>query len=227
MQQLASETATPTIVELGTFWAYYYSMWDKHAIAGSRLVPIEPDADSPEVGRVDLGFNGIEASHIIDAAIGAEHDVSAPLIWESDGESHITRHVTIDGLIGDLGLGRIDLLLCDVQGAELGALRGAVRALANRRLRFLVVSTHHHRASGDPLTHQQCLQMLRNANAQIIAEHSVSESCSGDGLILASTDPRDRGLHADVTIVRARDSLFGELEWDLAEARAEIIRRRM
>ena len=34
----------------------------------------------------------------------------------------------------------------------------------------------------------------------------------------ASLRPEDRELCAEVTIVRARDSLFGELEWDLARA---------
>jgi hypothetical protein len=44
------------------------------------------------------------------------------------------------------------------------------------------------------------------------------ESRSGDGLIAATKDPRHSDLHVDVTIVRVRDSLFGELEADLAEA---------
>jgi hypothetical protein len=47
----------------------------------------------------------------------------------------------------------------------------------------------------------------------------VTESASGDGLIVASFDPRDADM-APIAIshVRARDSLFGELEHDLAAA---------
>lgn len=100
---------------------------------------------------------------------------------------------------GDLGraaqavrqLSQNSLLLCDVQGAEVEALRGAANALAARRVRFLVISTHHHQITGDPLTHQRCVGLLRDAGAHFIAEHSVSESCSGDGLVVVSTDPRD------------------------------------
>jgi FkbM family methyltransferase len=131
VEQLASDTDTPTMVELGSFWAYY-SLWTKHVIPGARLVLIEPDAASLEVGQINLGLNRVEANDIVHAAIGDAHGVSAPLVCESDGESHMTRHITIDGLMRDLGLRRIDLLLCDVQGAELAALRGAARALAER-----------------------------------------------------------------------------------------------
>jgi FkbM family methyltransferase len=218
LERLASDTPEPTMVELGSFWAYY-SLWTKRAIPAARLILVEPDAANLEVGRRNLELNGVEASAILHAAIGSEHDATITLAWESDGRRHKTRQISIDGLMSEYRLERIDLLLCDVQGAEVAALRGATRALAERRLRFLVVSTHHHRITGDPLTHQRCLQLVQDARVQIIAEHSVSESCSGDGLIVASTDPRDNDLHAPVTITRSRDTLFGELEWDLARAR--------
>jgi FkbM family methyltransferase len=209
------------MVELGSFWAYY-SLWLKNAIPDARLVLVEPDVGNLEVGRHNLALNRVEASSIVQAAVGNRHDLRAPVTWESDGIPHITRHVTIDGLMRELELERIDLLSCDVQGAELAMLEGAVDALAEGRIRFLVISTHHHRISGSPLTHQQCCELLREVGAHFIAEHSVSESCSGDGLLVASTDRRDTDLHAQVTIVRARDTLFGELEWDLAEKYEEV-----
>jgi FkbM family methyltransferase len=180
-------------------------------------VLLEPDAANLEVGRENLALNGMDAV-FIEAAAGQEHDTVVSLDWESDGRPHWTPQLSVDGLITDLDLQSVDLLLCDIQGAETGALLGATRSLASRRVRFLVVSTHHHSISGDPLTHQRCVEILRKAGAHFIVEHSVSESCSGDGLIVASMEDRDRDLHADVTIVRARDSLFGELEWDLAKA---------
>lgn len=54
--------------------------------------------------------------------------------------------------------------------------------------RFLFLSTHHHSMSGDPLTHQRCLEFLRGRHAHIIAAHNVTESYSGYGLIVASFD---------------------------------------
>lgn len=216
LERLAMGSQSPTVVELGSFWAYY-SIWAKHRIPPARLILLEPDPSNLGVGRHNLELNGMDAT-LVEAAIGSEHQVMVTLTWESDGQPHPTRQLSVDGLIRDLGIERIDLLLADVQGAETAMLLGCAEALSERRIRFLVLSTHHHAISGDPLTHQRCLRILRSAGAHFVAEHSVSESCSGDGLIVASLLSEDRDLRAEVTIVRARDSLFGELEWDLARA---------
>jgi FkbM family methyltransferase len=216
LERLATSSQAPIMLELGSFWAYY-SIWAKHRIPSTRLVLVEPDAGNLAVGHHNLELNGMEAT-AVHAAVGSEHDSQVVLTWESDNQPHLTRQVTVDGLMRDLGLSWIDLLLADIQGAETAMLAGCAAALAARRIRFLIVSTHHHSISGDPLTHQRCLRILTDAGAHLVAEHSVAESCSGDGLIVAAMLPDDRDLRAEPTIVRARDTLFGELEWDLARA---------
>lgn len=216
LERLAVSSESPVMVELGSFWAYY-SIWAKRRISSARLILVEPDPNNLEVGRHNLELNGMEAL-ALQAAVGHDHDTVVTLIWESDNKPHPTRQITVDGLMRDLSLERIDVLLADVQGAETATLLGAASALAAQRIRFLVLSTHHHSISGDPLTHQRCLRILGDAGAHVVAEHSVAESCSGDGLIVASMLPSDRDLHAEITTVRARDSLYGELEWDLARA---------
>jgi FkbM family methyltransferase len=214
LERLAMSSESPIMVELGSFWAYY-SIWAKHRIPSAQLILLEPDPLNLAVGRRNLELNGMDGQ-VLQAAVGSEHDTVVTLAWESDNQPHPTRQMTVDGLMRDLSIERIDLLLADVQGAETAMLLGAAGALAAQRIRFLVLSTHHHSISGDPLTHQRCLRILRDAGAHLVAEHSVTESCSGDGLIVASMLPGDRDLHAEVTIVRAKDSLFGELEWELA-----------
>jgi hypothetical protein len=139
-------------------------------------------------------------------------------VCESDGLPRPVGVVTVDGLMEREGLDHIDLLLCDTQGAELAMIEGARHALQAARIRFLVVSTHHHSISGDPDLHNRCLNAVVAAGGHIIAEHSVSESYSGDGLIVASFHARDKDLRVDVTRAVARDSLFGELEPELARA---------
>lgn len=216
LERLAGDTAEPVMVELGSFWAYY-SIWAARRIPGAKLWLVEPDPENLEVGRRNLALNRAEGTFVA-AAVGDAHDVQVRLTWESDGQPHTVRQVSVDGLMREHGLEQIDLLLADVQGAETATLHGATAALASRRVRFLVVSTHHHSISGDPLTHQRCVRILRDAGAHLIAEHSVSESCSGDGLIVASMRSEDRDLEARISVVRPRDSLFGELESDLAAA---------
>ena len=209
----------PTMVELGSFWAYY-ALWFAHALSGARLVLVEPDPAHREAGRANLELNGA-SGRLVNAAVGLPDGTRATLRMESDGAEREVDVVSVDGLMAREDLTRIDLLLCDTQGAELAMLEGAGEALRAGRIRFLVVSTHHHSISGDALTHQRCLRALRELGAHVVAEHTVSESFSGDGLVVASMDPRDRDLHVELSRARARDSLFGELEEDLAAALAE------
>lgn len=218
VQRLAGESRQQpaAMVELGAFWAYY-SLWFRQVLPGARTVMVEPDPRNLDVGRLNFLLNDADGE-FVRAAVGAPHGAEDWFTCESDGRRRRMRLVTLPGLLEERELDRVDLVLCDAQGGELQLLRHAEDVLRAGRVRFLVISTHHHSICGDPLIHQRCLALLRGLGAHVIAEHSVSESCTGDGLIAVSMDPRDGDLHVPVTIVRARDSLFGELEHDLARA---------
>jgi FkbM family methyltransferase len=209
------------MLELGSFWGYY-SMWAMRAL-GARAVLVEPDPANLEVGRANLRLNELEGT-FVQAAVGGEHGSRIRLTCESDGIDREVPVVTVPGLLRDYDLSGIDLLLVDVQGAETDVLSRAADVLRDRTIRFIVVSTHHHSISGDPMTHQRCLETLMDVGAHIVTEHTVGESFSGDGLIAASTHPSDRDLVVSVSRARYRESLFGELEPDLAEAFREIAR---
>ncbi|MEI6701586.1 MAG: hypothetical protein WCL38_07520, partial [Actinomycetota bacterium] len=119
--------------------------------------------------------------------------------------------------------------LADIQGAELTFLASSGEALAAGSVRFLFISTHDPIISGSATTHGEVLDRVRELGGHIVAEHSVSESFSGDGLVVASFDPRDKDFSVDISHARARDSLFGEWEPRLAvaleqrnEARARV-----
>jgi FkbM family methyltransferase len=223
VERLKQDTPKPVMVELGSYWAYY-SLWLKTAIPDAQNVCVEPDPRNLEVGRRNFALNGAQA-RFIQAAVGSPHGRQVKLPVESDDELHPMRLVTLEGLMRDEGLERIDLLLSDVQGAETDLLTTGQDVLRSGRVRFLVVSTHHHSVSEDPLTHQRCRDLLESAGAHIITDHSVLESCSGDGLLVASTDPRDRDMRVEVTVVRNRDSIYGEPEYELARAPQLVLQR--
>jgi FkbM family methyltransferase len=212
MSRLGHDTTAPVMVELGSYWAYY-TLWLKHLHPEATCILVEPDPQHLRVGQRNLALNRVDG-HFIRAAAGREHGGQLRLRCESDSVTRTTPLVSVDGLLATQPIDRIDVLVCDVQGAELDVLGGAQEALRTDRIRFLLVSTHA--IPRDPVLHQRCLAFLQDAGAHIIAEHSIPESCSGDGLIVASFDPRDRDLTVAITIGRARDSLDGELEWRLA-----------
>jgi FkbM family methyltransferase len=215
-----SDGEVPVMVELGSFWAYY-SLWFCRQLPGARAYGIEPDPAYLEVGRRNVALNELGdrivlAPGVVGAAPGSTLQFSA----ESDGVERPVVQFDLASLMQEHGLEHVDLVLSDIQGWELLLVERALPLLRQGRVRFLLVSTHHHSISGDALTHQKVRDLLVGAGASVIAEHSVGESASGDGLLAVSFDPRDDQLRVEVSHGRARDSLFGELEYDLAAAQA-------
>ena len=131
--------------------------------------------------------------------------------------------VCIDDFVVTNEIKRIDLLFVDIQGYEYKMLEGCKKSIKDGKIRFLFISTHHHLISNDPLTHQRCMAFLKEYNAHFIVSHSVAESYSGDGLIVASFWEEDRQIK-EIEISRnyPSNSLFREVEFDLEDARQEI-----
>jgi hypothetical protein len=76
------------------------------------------------------------------------------------------------------------------------------RAVAERKVRFIVVSTHHESvfstyqksSTGSTTTHEDCVRALESLGAKVFVDHDVYESYSGDGLIVASFAAEDRSI---------------------------------
>ncbi len=103
----------------------------------------------------------------------------------------------------------IELLHMDIQGAELPFILSMQNAVKNQLVRFIMVSTHHSSISGSKTTHVDCLEAIRELGGNILVEHDVIESFSGDGLILASFMAVDRLLFfPEISRNKAECSLF-------------------
>ena len=216
VKRLAATESDPSMIELGSFWAYY-SLWFRRAMPRSIIVAVEPDPGFLEVGRRNFALNDEEAV-FLQGAIGSGDARSWSFVAESDGQRYEVPRYDLASVMAAGGLERVSLLLADIQGAETALVEDAAQLLAGGGVRCLILSTHHHSISGCPTTHQDLLAMLRRLGAHVIAEHSVGESFSGDGLIAASFDQRDRDFTVETSRARARESLLGELEYDLASA---------
>jgi FkbM family methyltransferase len=209
---------SPAVIELGCWWAFY-SLWARKVIPGARSFCIEPDPAYLEVGKRNFALNGLDAT-FLQAAAGFGPTPPQPFECESDGQSHDVPFEGLESTLARFALERADLLLVDIQGAEVPLLDGARDLLRAGRVRFMIISSHHHRISGDPLTHQRVVMLLRELGGHIICEHTVAESFTGDGLVVVSFDPQDRDLTILTSRCRVQDSLFGDPLWDLADALA-------
>jgi len=174
------------IVELGSNWAYY-SNWYLGKISGSTAVCVEPDLASLELGKFNMALNHREARWL-QAFIGGEEILAADQPYSPTAA---VPQLNMPALSRELGYAPIEVLHVDIQGAETSLLDSFFLQEKRSNVRFIVISTHHELISGSITTHQDCLKKLRKLGADILAEHSIEESYSGDGLIVASFNPAD------------------------------------
>ena len=206
-----------TMIELGGFWSFY-SIWflSQHPLRRSFVV--EPDPRHLDVGRANARLNDCTPV-FIQAFVGGHTAPPAPFLTESQEVVELPC-VTVPHIMATYGIECLDLLHCDAQGVELAVIESCLDLAVAGRLEWLVVSTHTHHISNDPLTHQRCLASLRRAGATILAEHDVQELFSGDGLIVAKFGTEPTYWRAPrLSYNRYSYSLFRNPLHDLAQAR--------
>ncbi len=180
------------MLELGSFWAYF-SLWFAHVVQQATNYIVEPDANNMAVGLKNFELNDRKATSQ-QASVGGMSLAARPFTCESTNTVEQIAEISVDDFVEQHQIAKLDLILADIQGAELPMLHGLVRSLAAKKIRFIVVSTHHHSISSSRTTHQDCLAWLQQHGATVFAEHAVEEGYSGDGVIVASFDPADANL---------------------------------
>jgi FkbM family methyltransferase len=206
-----------TMIELGGFWAFY-SLWFLSSGKHRRSVVVEPDPKHLSVGQTNARLNGLTPS-FVHACVGGTP--SGPMAFKAEESGEVlVPCLSVPLLIESQAIERLNVLHCDIQGAEFDVLSSCTDLFRQGRIQFVFVSTHDFRISGDPLTHQRCLAVIRNCGGRIIAEHDVHESYSGDGLIVAYFgDDELQGRCVPVSRNRYSESLFRNPLYDLAEWR--------
>jgi FkbM family methyltransferase len=203
-----------TMIELGGFWSYY-SLWFLAKGRNRRAVVLEPDPAHIELGRINARLNGCQPEFV--QAFAARHTAPpSPFATEDSGHLQLPCFSVAD-LMALRGIDHLDLLHCDAQGIEFDVLESCQELAEAGGLEWIVVSTHSHYITGDPLTHQRCVAWLRRSGATILVEHDVHESFSGDGLIVAKFGPTPKDWRRPkITFNRYSTSLFRNPLYDLA-----------
>lgn len=211
------------MIELGGFWAFY-TLWFLINDADRQALLVEPDPAHIAVGLANGELNG-KHLEFVQGFVGGEPGSVREFKTEKSGPIEMPC-VDVASLMHDRGLERLSILHCDVQGAEFAVLSQCAFLLRERRIDWVIVSTHHHLISGDPLTHQRCLQLLLELGGTIEAEHDVQESFSGDGFICARfCAPPPQWSAPELSYNRSSQSLFRHPLYDLAQVKAAIATR--
>lgn len=186
-----------TMIELGSNWGFY-SLWFQRVIEQAECHLIELDTKLLEAGIHNFEVN--EARGIFtNAGLGLPNLES----WQTRRHGHYVRTLPSGQIFFDRGpsiegfhrniplleVGRymadnlvekVDLLHCDIQGEEMHLLTEDGETLRSGRVDWLFISTHH-----DDHFHARCVSKVQELDFVIVAEHSISQSYSGDGLIVA------------------------------------------
>ena len=177
------------MIELGSYWAYYTS-WFLSSVKNARAICIEPDKNNLECGKRNLLLNEQDAI-FINAAIGKSGEKEFIYVNEVNGEAETIPSIDFTGILDTVNGEFVELIHMDIQGAELAFLESMEGYKLFEKVRFVFISTHHESISGSLSTHQDCISKLINLGAIILTEHSIEESFSGDGLIVASFQKND------------------------------------
>jgi FkbM family methyltransferase len=204
-----------TMIELGSWWSYY-SMWFLKELEGSRAYCTEPDPENIKLGKMNASINGFkEGESIFFRQYAAGRKDGSKLEFITEDKKKITVPIrSVDSIINEEKLKKVDLLHFDIQGAELDTLKGSVKSINEGKIRFLFISTHHYSISGNPNIHQECIDFIKKHGGHIISKHTVLESCSGDGLVVASFDDGDKDFKVEISRQSTDDSLFRPAEKD-------------
>ena len=187
-----------TMLELGSFWSYY-SLWFKKEVSGATNYMIEPNSQKMKVGIQNFELNGYDSNNFIEGCIGNKHQKKV-LFKDWDNTKYEMPMWSIDYFMEHYGLYKLGVLHSDVQGAENDMLKGAHLSFGSKKIDHVFISTH-----GDKI-HQDCIYFLENYNYNIICSHTVEESFSGDGLIVASCILTKNDIDCNITLNKIEQS---------------------
>ena len=163
--------AGSVFVDVGANHGYFSVLAAAFVGASGRVAAFEPNPRVFDQLRTHVHVNGFESRvSLHQVALGAAPALSAPLFvsrradnsgvsslrpadellelgWLSRGDSVDVQVTTLDGWIAASGLGRIDVLKVDVEGAEEDVLSGGSRALTDGSIRAIVCETEWDSAS--------------------------------------------------------------------------------
>lgn len=203
------------MIELGSYWSYY-SMWFNKATKGAVNYCCEPDPVNLKLGMRNSDANKLDRINFISAAAGSDDGKEISFKPQEGDRDPVTVKVkSIDGLVSDEGIERLELVHMDVQGAELEALKGAEQSIKKGVVRFVFVSTHHYLISEDTRLHEKCIEYIEELGGHIIVEHAIHESFSGDGLIVASFFDEDVDIKIEISDNRMDNGLFRSYTKDM------------
>ena len=126
--------------DIGAHRGYWTLLYQKRVLPGGIIFAWEPDPKNYQMLLVNLAKNKL--SHVIPLRLAAwrestllslskasEEEIASFLSKVQVGENGHTLAVSVDSLVESLSLPRLDWIKIDIEGAEVEALKGAMKTL--------------------------------------------------------------------------------------------------
>lgn len=213
------------IFEVGANRGYYTCLFSRLVGRAGRVHAFEPVPETYSILREALAGEPTAANVDAHQCAVADREGNAPIFVPGmdDGQASLRRHaagswagapqvreltcstITLDAYAGRQGIERIDLLKCDVEGAELLLLRGAVGVLARHRPALhLEVSRDWPRAFGYEVEeliawlrgrgYADCRLVRRGGLAPLTPERGLAELDESENLLCLPSGERGKQL---------------------------------
>jgi FkbM family methyltransferase len=147
-----------TFVDVGANWGYFTLLAAHQVGTSGKVISLEPDPRLFPIFADNIALNRLTHVTALEVAAGGERGtLTLAGFNERDGNFGLSRVVereysnkhqfqvaarTLDDILTDLRIARVDLLKMDIEGAEGFALRGMRYSLANRRVQRILLELH-------------------------------------------------------------------------------------
>lgn len=139
-----------TVVDIGANIGFYTIECSNHVGPGGRVVAVEAAPEHALAIRANLALNEIENVKLLEIAIGDRKSEGILTRRSGDnlgmftlgnvggGEAHHVRIDTLDNILEEQNVDRVDFIKMDIEGSEFRALRGAASTIQDQRPTLLL-----------------------------------------------------------------------------------------
>lgn len=158
-----------TMIELGSNQAYY-SMLFKAILKDHETLTlmVEPTDIYMERGKHHFNVNNYDGI-FLNKCIGKK--------WIAHNYEFNKEEISVDQLIKDYNIDKLDVLHSDIDGAELTMLEGAAESLKSKKIEYAFILTHFLGL------HEECLNFVSQFDYDVLLDHR-EDNVGADRLII-------------------------------------------
>jgi FkbM family methyltransferase len=177
--QLALHLLKPgmVVMDVGANWGYF-SLIAAHLVGASgRVLALEPHPRLSSMLAENVATNRLRQVHALAVAAGGGSGTRAFVGFDErggnwgvsraardrEGADFVCATRAVDDLIDEYGIGIVDLVKIDIEGAEADAIAGMARGLGQHRYRYVILECHPAELAALGITIEQCLAPFSRA----------------------------------------------------------------